>query len=86
MQGNILTDEIEEGQFGDNNVILKMEELQRIFDIFHSEPQQFADSEIQEEEGSAIPHMSSNSMFFTCYTDDIYDVRTYYNGRLSWRI
>jgi len=53
---------------------LKLEELENLYSLFHTESQGFAKSIIQEsEEETGIPHMSLQSLFFQCYSDDIYD-------------
>lgn len=53
---------------------LELEELEKVFMLFHSKQQSFEESEIQEGRNvTVVPHMSMESMFFNCYSDDIYD-------------
>jgi hypothetical protein len=64
--------------FGDEsqkeNITLQLEELEKVFTLFHQKPQSFKESEIMDNKKmTCIPHMSTQSMFFNCYSDDIYD-------------
>lgn len=54
---------------------MKLEELEKVYEMFHPITQSFADCQIHEQvtRDTIIPHMSMESMFFTCYSDDIYD-------------
>ncbi|CDW78921.1 UNKNOWN [Stylonychia lemnae] len=56
-------------------VTLQLEELEKVFQMFHPNQQSFGDCEIQDEitRDTLIPHLTMNSMFFNCYSDDIYD-------------
>lgn len=57
-----------------DNITLSLEELEKIFDLFHPKPQNFEDCEIRDSHRlTCIPHMTMNSMFFACYSDEIYD-------------
>eukprot|EP00347_Sterkiella_histriomuscorum_P022601 403337869 len=64
----------DEGQQADT-VTLKLEELEKVYEMFHPREQTFEDCQIQDmiTRDTLIPHMSTDSMFFTCYSDDIYD-------------
>ena len=53
-------------------VTLHMEELEKVYEMFHSRPQSFADCQIRDTH-TIVPSMTVNSMFFQCYSDDIFD-------------
>ena len=55
-------------------VALKVDELERIFSIFHQDDQSFAHVELGESrKQTCVPHLKMRSNFFCAVTDDIYE-------------
>ena len=58
----------------DDVMILGLEELEKIFTIYHGgNDDYFKSTSIIREKKSAIPNLNPNSLFFTCYDDSVYE-------------
>lgn len=63
-----------------NPATLQLEELEKVFEMFHKVDstyglgQSFGECQLTEQPGTTVvPRMTVDSMFFQCYSDDIYD-------------